>query len=233
LAGVLSFAGHKTTKEHEMKTSETTSTVLKALFDIQERMTVVADAENSHLKSKYATLDGILATIRPILKEAGLMVLQHMDTEGLKITCFTRIVHVESSEWIESEVTLDADKKSAQGVGSALTYTRRYGYCVALGIGMNNDDDGVGAEKAMTRAEEKKAQADELQKFKGAIFPRMSKFDAEALQLAFEESGYISELEDKDEMLRELINQANSKEKLTTIGKRAKTLQDEIEESLK
>ena len=215
-----------------MNTSEKTSTVLKAMFDVQENMKVDADAENSHLKSKYATLDGILATIRPIIKEAGLMVLQHVNTEGLSITCNTRVIHIESEEWIESSVTLEADKKSAQGIGSALTYTRRYGYCVALGIGMNNDDDGVGAEKAMSRAEQKKAERDELQKFKAAIFPRMNKFDAEALQLAFEESGYISESEDKEEMLRELINQANSKEKLTTIGKRAKVLQDEIEESI-
>lgn len=214
-----------------MKTSENTSAVLKAMFEIQEQMTVVADAESAH-KAKYATLDNTLKTTRPVLKEAGLFVLQHMDTQERKITCYTRIIHIESKEWIESDVTLDADKTSAQGVGSALTYTRRYGYCVALGIGMNNDDDGVGAEKAMTRAEEKNQREDELQKFKAAIFPRMCKFDAEALQLAFEESGYLSELEDKDDMLRELIKQSNSKEKLTTIGKRAKALQDEINESL-
>jgi len=215
-----------------MNTSEKTSTVLKAMFDVQENMKVDADAENSHLKSKYATLDGILATIRPIIKEAGLMVLQHVNTEGLSITCNTRVIHIESEEWIESSVTLEADKKSAQGIGSALTYTRRYGYCVALGIGMNNDDDGVGAEKAMTRAEEKKALEDELQKFKGAILPRLLKYDIMAIQQAFEASGYISESDDPEEMTRELIKQVNSKEKLMAIGTESKRLDQEIQDRI-
>jgi hypothetical protein len=194
-------------------------------------MIVEPDAENSHLKSKYATLDNILKNIRPILKGANLIAMQYVNTDGAKITCATRITHTDG-EWIETEVSLEADKTSAQGIGSALTYTRRYGMCLALGIGMNNDDDGVGAEKSMTRADEKREKANELRKFQGAILPRMVKFDAESIQLAFEESGYVSELEDKEAMVCELIKQVNSKEKLTTIGKRAKELQDEVEESL-
>lgn len=214
-----------------MRTSENYMSVVKALFGIQEQMIVEPDAENSHLKSKYATLDNILKNIRPVLKSADLIAMQYVNTEGTKITCVTRISHIDG-EWIESEVSLGADKTSAQGIGSALTYARRYGMCMALGIGMNNDDDGVGAEKAMTRAEEKREKEDALRKFQAAILPRLLKFDSEALQLAFEESGYCSELEEKEPMLCELIKQANSKEKLTTIGKRAKELQAEIEMSL-
>jgi hypothetical protein len=214
-----------------MRTSEKYMTVVKALFDIQEQMVVEPDAENSHLKSKYATLDNILKTTRPLLKSVGLLGMQYVKTEGVNITCITRIIHIDG-EWIETEVSIDADKTSAQGIGSTYTYVRRYGWSIALGIGMNNDDDGHGAEKAMTKAEEKRVKAEGLRKFQGAILPRLMKFDAEALQLAFEESGYISELEDKEEMLCELIKQANSKEKLTTIGKRAKELQDEINTSI-
>ena len=216
-----------------MNTSEKATKILASILNIQDRMIVEPDGENKHLKAKYATLDNILKTVKPILKEEGLIILQDTQSEDRSITCTTRICHAESGEWFESSSTVPIEKTSAQGVGSSTTYGRRYSLCTALGIGMNNDDDGNAAETALTKAEEKKVAQDDLQKFKGAIFPRMNKFDAEPLQLAFEESGYISESEDKEEMIRELIGQVNSKEKLTTIGKRAKALQDEIEESLK
>lgn len=219
-----------------MNTSEKFSAVMAAMCKIQDLMVVEPDGTNNITKSaiaKYATLDNILKTVKPHLKEAGLVAIQDVDAkEKTSITCTTRICHAESGEWFESTSTVPIERSSPQGVGSSTTYSRRYSLCTALGIGMNNDDDGNVAEKKLTQAEEKKVAEDDLQRFKGAILPRLLKYDIMAIQQAFEVSGYISEADDPEEMLRELINQANSKEKLTAIGTQAKKLHDEISASL-
>lgn len=79
---------------------------------------------------------------------------------------------------------------------------------------------------------DKEAEKTALKKHMGTVFNALLKYDAEPISVAFEECGYVSEQEDKEKMLRELIKQVNSKEKLDTIGKRVKQLQDEVEKSL-
>lgn len=71
-------------------------------------------------------------------------------------------------------------------------------------------------------------EENELLKFKGAVLERLEKFPREAIRLAFEESGYISEIEDDKKMLCALIKQVNTKEKLTTIGTRCKSISKEL-----
>ena len=56
-----------------MNTSEKFNTVMTAMCAIQDKMTVEPDGENKHLSAKYATLDNILKTVKPILQGKGLM----------------------------------------------------------------------------------------------------------------------------------------------------------------
>jgi hypothetical protein len=212
-----------------MQTSEKFTKVLTALAEIQEQMVVEPDGENKHLKAKYATLDNILKTI----KEAGLVIIQNATEANNKITCTTRVCHVESGEWFESTSTLPIERSSAQGVGSATTYGRRYSLCTALGIGMNNDDDGNVAETKLSAAEEKRDREDRLQKAKGNSLDRLMKYDVMAIQQGFEESGYVSSEEDKESFCIDLLKQVNSYEKLVKIAGRVKALNEEIEASTK
>jgi hypothetical protein len=213
-----------------MNMSNEIDKIAPALVAIQEGMTVVKDAEGVH-NAKYATLGAILLTLRPILKEHDLTVMQSMETNDKVVTCTTRVMH-SSGQWIDSVATVTAGGLSPQLFGGAISYVRRYGISAALSVATPDDDDDADKiEKAYTKAEELEAIAVDLRKFQAAIFPRLSKFDADAIQLAFEESGYLSEVEDKDDMVRDLIKQSSSKEKLTTIGKRAKKLHEEANPS--
>jgi hypothetical protein len=216
-----------------MKTSDKYTKVLTAMAEIQEQMTVEPDGENKHLSAKYATLDNILKTIKPVLKEAGLVALQDTDEKDKCIVCTTRIYHVESGEWFEATSTVPIERSSAQGIGSSTTYGRRYSLCTALGIGMNNDDDGNVAEKKLTEAEKKRDAEDRLQKAKGNALPKLMKYDAMAIQRGFEESGYVSDEEDKETSTIELIKQVNTYEKLVMIGQRVKGIDAEIKEATK
>ena len=215
-----------------MKTSDNIDKIAPALVEIQDSMVAVKDADNPFFKSKYAPLDEILKSIRPTLKDNGITILQSIDAVDRKITCITRIMH-SSGQWIDSTMALDADKSTPQGFGSAATYARRYGICAALSISTpNEDDDGNKAELELEKVNKKNEIEKTLRKLQAASLPKFLKYDAEAIQTAFEESGYVSELEDKEAMTAELIKQTNSKEKLKTIGLRTKVLQEEIDASL-
>lgn len=104
-------------------------------------------AINPFFKSKYAPLETVLNTVRPVLAKHGLSILQAPSGDGEHIIVTTTLLHI-SGEWIESpELVLKADKATAQGAGSAITYARRYALSAILGISSEDDDDGNVAEK--------------------------------------------------------------------------------------
>jgi len=103
-------------------------------------------ATNPFFKSLYTPLDVLIDTAKPVLAKHGLSYLQSCCGDGTNIIVTTLIMH-NSGEWIELDpLTLKADKPTAQGAGSAITYARRYALAAALGLASEEDDDGNGAE---------------------------------------------------------------------------------------
>lgn len=86
----------------------------------------------------YATLPAILRITRPALRECDLIVQQNVMEGGVKTT----IMHIPSGESTQSCVDL-TEVADMQKLGSAITYARRYGYCTALGLAPDEDDDGA------------------------------------------------------------------------------------------
>ena len=108
-----------------MKTSENIVEIAKALAEFQANVQQPEkDGKNPHFRSSYVTLDG---TVKAIQDGVGVV---------------TIIFHT-SGQFIEFEpFILPLDKKTAQGVGSALTYSKRYALSAAFGIVSDVDDDG-------------------------------------------------------------------------------------------
>lgn len=103
-------------------------------------------ADNPFYKSKYAPLEVVVDTAKPVLQKHGLSYIQSCGGDGSNISVTTLIMH-ESGEWIETDpLIVKAEKASAQGAGSAITYARRYALSAALGLASDDDDDGNGAE---------------------------------------------------------------------------------------
>jgi len=135
--------------------SETTATLCAALVAAQGGLKPIAkDGKNPAFRSRYATLDGIMETVRPALAAHGLAVVQgvvHPETgEGgrlVGIMVETRLVHT-SGEWLASVVPVPVAKGDAHGLGSALSYGRRYGISALLALSTDEDDDGNAAAKA-------------------------------------------------------------------------------------
>ncbi len=138
-----------------MTSSETTATLCAALVAAQGGLRPIAkDGKNPAFRSRYATLDGIMETVRPALAAHGLAVVQgvvHPETgEGgrlVGIMVETRLIHT-SGEWLASVVPVPVAKGDAHGLGSALSYGRRYGISALLALSTDEDDDGNAAAKA-------------------------------------------------------------------------------------
>jgi hypothetical protein len=111
-----------------------------------ELRNVAKNAVNPHFKNRYASLDAILDAARPVLHKHGLALSQEPIFDDGKAGVVTRIIH-SGGESRESTLLLPLRDQSAQGVGSALTYARRYAVSSVLGIAADDDDDGQQASK--------------------------------------------------------------------------------------
>ncbi len=134
-----------------MKQSPTTAKLLPALVAVQGAMVGIKKTKtNPHLRNRYAGLDDLWDVARPILAQHGLALVQggcsqYGESPSISfITVETVVFHV-SGEWISFEQVIPLGKATAQEVGSATTYARRYGMASILGIVADDDDDGNGA----------------------------------------------------------------------------------------
>ena len=126
-----------------MTTSESITAIAPALIKAQGQMVgIIKEGKNPAFRSKYITLDSILDTVRPILTSNGLMLTQGtVATDSTAaVTVEARIIHT-SGEWISTTVTIPVTKQDAHGLGSALTYGRRYSVSALLAISADEDDD--------------------------------------------------------------------------------------------
>ncbi len=101
---------------------------------------------NPHFKTRYADFTSCMDACRAPLSENGLAVIQYCTTIEGKFNLVTMLAHV-SGQWMKSEFPLIATKLDSQGVGSAMTYAKRYSLCGMTGIVADEeqDDDGEGA----------------------------------------------------------------------------------------
>lgn len=123
-----------------MNKSTTIAELCKALTLFHVKVgDIVKDAKNPFFKSSYASLQNIQDAIREPLIECGLTISQHPEGEhGL-----TTILMHESGEWIESHYIMTPVKNDPQGIGSCITYQKRYALVSILNLSINDpDDDG-------------------------------------------------------------------------------------------
>ena len=104
------------------------------------------EADNPYFKSKYADLPAVIDSVRPALTANGLSVSQMMDyDEAGKVYLVTTLMH-SSGQWMRGWYPINPVKNDPQGIGSAVTYARRYSLAGATGnASIGEDDDGNAA----------------------------------------------------------------------------------------
>lgn len=96
-------------------------------------------ATNPAFKSKYADLAHVVEGVIPALNGAGVGVLQFPAYDGDMVSVTTTLLH-DSGSSVSSTLSLRPSKSDPQGVGSAITYARRYALLAMTGAAPEDDD---------------------------------------------------------------------------------------------
>jgi hypothetical protein len=137
--------------------SKSIAALAAALAKAQGEMAAAAKANvNPHFKSKYADLASVWDACRAPLSKNGLAVLQPVRATGPSVTITTILAH-SSGEWISESLTMTAQQNTPQGVGSAITYGRRYGLSSMVGIAPDDDDGNAASQGNGAQAQQRTA----------------------------------------------------------------------------
>ncbi len=130
-----------------MERSESMKEIATALCKAQSMMKhAKKDSANPFFKSHYADLASVIDAIREPFASQGLSFVQGIGDSDHGVAIETMLLHT-SGEWLSSTYSVPVTKADAQGVGSAITYGRRYALAALCGVAAE-DDDGNAAAKA-------------------------------------------------------------------------------------
>lgn len=141
------------TDQTETKTSPIAK-IAKALAAAQAEMTkAVKDSVNPHFSSKYADLGSVMDACMPALNKNGIAVIQPIRDGENGRSVVTKFIH-ESGEILENAVPIIVGKNDMQGLGSAITYARRYGLMMLSGIAPEDDDGNAAVASQRSQKQE-------------------------------------------------------------------------------
>jgi hypothetical protein len=122
------------------------SDFLSALLAVQaEAPKLPKDKTNPHFRSKFTGLETIVEKIGPLLVKHRLVWITKPGRDELGPYLEYRLVHVDTGEGETGRMPLLLAKDDSQGLGSALTYARRYALVSVLNLIADEDDDGNSA----------------------------------------------------------------------------------------
>jgi hypothetical protein len=130
------------TIEHSAELGELAKALCKTQGELEPAM---KDSNNPFFKSKYADLKSVMNACRGPMTANGLSVAQFPSMAGTTACLATILMH-SSGQWIRSLAPLNPTKNDPQGLGSAITYMRRYMLASAIGV-WQEDDDGNDASR--------------------------------------------------------------------------------------
>lgn len=129
--------------------SDDATEVWKGVLALQrDGVLVQHNAQNPHLRNKYASLEGVLRSVVPVLAAAGCVLMQPISFHEGRIVVTTRIVHAESGQWVQARAEakpMSGNKgtNDLQQAGVAISYLRRYSVLSMLGLATTDDSDGA------------------------------------------------------------------------------------------
>ena len=126
--------------------SPTVAKIAEALAAAQGEMSgAKKDSANPFFKSKYADLAAVIGSIREPLSKHGIAHSQvpGCDAEGYYVD--TLLLHT-SGEWLRGRIRMNPTKEDPQGIGSVITYMRRYALQAMAGLEAEDDDGNKASE---------------------------------------------------------------------------------------
>lgn len=106
--------------------------LLKAISKMEK---IKKDSNNPFYKSKYYDINSLLDTVKPILHEEGLVLLQPIENNCV----VSRIFDVDTGDFVDSSMKIP-DIDDPQKIGSCVSYFRRYTLSSLLSVEAEDDD---------------------------------------------------------------------------------------------
>ena len=127
-----------------MNRSESITEINKALNSFHKEVKQpFKDKNNPFYKSKYVPLENVAEAIDKTSTKFGLTYTQYPVSNEKGEVGVATMLHHESGEYMEyPPLMVKPEKNTPQGVGSAITYSRRYSLSTVFGITSDQDDDG-------------------------------------------------------------------------------------------
>lgn len=118
---------------------------------------------NPAFRSKYADMAAVRAVIREPLAKHGIAVTQFAKTvqhgQGMAVEVETMILH-KTGQFMAETLRMPVVKQDAHGIGSAITYARRYGLMSMLALASEDDDGNAASNVGGTPAKQKAPDVD-------------------------------------------------------------------------
>jgi hypothetical protein len=131
-----------------MKMSETIVELATALAKAQGQIDAATKgSSNPHFKSRYADLNSLRETIREPLAVNDLSIVQMPRIDGNYVEVETMLLH-KSGEYIAETLRMPFGQNTAQAIGSAITYCRRYSLGSILNLAAEDDDGNAATQSA-------------------------------------------------------------------------------------
>lgn len=137
-----------------------------ALFNFQASLKpLYKDSKNPFLRNSYVSLSAVLETVRPLLLDCDLLLIQRtMPADSNSVCVETRLIH-RSGEWIASLTTIplpqqtDSKLNPGQQAGAAISYAKRYGVMTLLTLATTDEDTDCEVRTSATTAQPKPKQS--------------------------------------------------------------------------
>lgn len=120
--------------------NDTHTTLWEAFAAAQAEFGPIVKATQGQ-RGKYAPLDAVLDTVRPILNKHGLALTQATFVADGTLFVRSGVVHVSTGEHHDAEYPAGGFALQHQQLGAGVTYARRYSLLSLLGVFPENEDD--------------------------------------------------------------------------------------------
>lgn len=136
-----------------MKSSQEINELAAALAKAQGEMgAAIKGAANPFFSSKYADVGSVIKALKEPFANNGLSFVQFPLRKENTAGVTTRLMHA-SGQWLEDKYTLPIGKFDSQGVGSCITYARRYALQAIAGIPAADDDGNAASQPHIEEAD--------------------------------------------------------------------------------
>lgn len=137
----------------KIETSQDCGDLFGALASAQAEIGGAAKTgTNPHFRSKYADLASVWAAVQAALPKHGLSVSQFAVSEDPEIVTVITVLGHKSGQWMRGALSMRPVKADPQGIGSAITYARRYALAAVAGVAPEDDDANAASHAPNTQA---------------------------------------------------------------------------------